>query len=215
MTKAKLKCCNFYFKKGICMKNKMTLRLLLLFIHLNTLTSFGSLITTKQEQLFHEIQAGNLNNVRELLKTGANVRDTNGGGSTPLHHAVLFHHLEIAKFLLSVGAHVNAYNTRDNNTPLHDAVDEGDKESVELLINQRANVTLTNRAGRTPCDEAEKQNKPEIANLLSHFASSKEQLFEAIRARDLATVKKNNCSTFKPSIRKQEWINATLSCSFL
>lgn len=147
--------------KKVISKLNVRIIALSLLMSLNNIASFASLTTSTtdkavlQAQLFEEIQAGGLAKVKSLLTARVNVRDTNDSGSTPLHFAVLFNHLDIARYLIKVGALVNAQNKRDGNTPLHDAVDEGNKDIVQLLLSHKADVSRQNQAGHTPLYEAQ------------------------------------------------------------
>src|SRR4051812_36247749 len=125
------------------MKARIILGLLSLLINVSILTNFASLALpgsykpSFQEQLLQEIQGGDLGKVQELLKARASIHDANDSGSTPLHYATLFSHLDIARFLIKTGAIVNTHNKkRDGNTPLHEAVEEENEDIVNLLLKE-------------------------------------------------------------------------------
>ena len=60
----------------------------------------------------------NINKIKRLIASGANVNAKNKLGVTPLHVAVLRDNTAIAKFLIDSGADVSAKNKWDQ-TPLH------------------------------------------------------------------------------------------------
>ena len=67
------------------------------------------------------------------------VKAQHQGDKTPLHHAALKGHKEIAELLIAKGADVNAQDQVDK-TPLHYAADAGHNEIVELLIAKGADA---------------------------------------------------------------------------
>ena len=68
--------------------------------------------------LFSAVASGNAARVRELLASDpAAARTKDDKGATPLHHATLNGHREIAELLLRNGADVNARDNRFNATP--------------------------------------------------------------------------------------------------
>jgi ankyrin repeat protein len=76
-----------------------------------------------------------------------NVRD--GEGMTPLHHAVLGGHPELAELLLDRGGDISAVDAW-NQTPLHLAAYGGDAALVALLLARGADVMAREMRGRTP-----------------------------------------------------------------
>ena len=66
---------------------------------------------------------------------------------------------------------------RNGETPLHDAAYGGQKEIVELLIAEGADVNAKDRDGETPLDGAIKYKRTETADLLrKHGGKTGEQL---------------------------------------
>ena len=66
---------------------------------------------------------------------------------------------------------------RNGETPLHDAAYGGQKEIVELLIAEGADVNAKDRGGETPLDGAIKYKRTETADLLrKHGGKTGEQL---------------------------------------
>ncbi len=75
-------------------------------------------------------------------------------GATPLHKAIRSNQLEVVKWLLSVGAELEAVdNFRE--TPLHHAVKPRiSKEITSLLLGSGADVAARNKNGETPLHHA-------------------------------------------------------------
>jgi len=92
----------------------------------------------------------NLNKIKRLIASGADVRAKDRNGYTPLHLAIRSDNIEIAKLLIVSGADVRAYS--DNGfTPLHSAVYCDNIEIAKLLIDSGANVEAKDCSlGRTP-----------------------------------------------------------------
>jgi cytohesin len=83
----------------------------------------------------------------------------------------------VAKLLVKHGANVNARRSSDGATVLHLAVQSGNREIVELLLANKADVNVRNNDGLTPLDlvknkllsnaaPSDKANASEIADLL-------------------------------------------------
>ncbi|XP_068093280.1 ankyrin repeat domain-containing protein 12 isoform X2 [Hyperolius riggenbachi] len=97
---------------------------------------------------------GDLSQVKELIRLGANVNVKDFAGWTPLHEACNMGSYEVAKVLIAAGADVNTQGL-DDDTPLHDAVSSGHREIVKLLLRNGGNVFQANKHGIRPIDVAE------------------------------------------------------------
>jgi len=76
--------------------------------------------------------------VRWLVSRGLDVNTKDRYGNTPLHNQVRWWSGNVELFL-ELGADINARNN-DNNTPLHSAAENGNANSVKLLIAKGADV---------------------------------------------------------------------------
>ena len=89
---------------------------------------------------------------------------------TPLHLAVEYGNIEVAKLLLVHSAKVEA-KAHGGWTPLLNAVFGGNKAVVELLLDHHADVNVKEDGGRTPLHIAAENGYTEIAKvLLAHKA---------------------------------------------
>lgn len=77
--------------------------------------------------------------VQKLLQIGANPNRCDQDGKTPLHHAALKGHIEIAKILLEAGADPNAKDPLDY-TPLHFASQHGHPAIIKLFKEYNNNL---------------------------------------------------------------------------
>jgi len=110
--------------------------------------------TTEATQSLHEVAAnGDLEQVKFLIRNGADVNAKYGNGATPLHIAIMNGKIETAHLLIEKGADVNAM-ARNANTPLHVAALKGDMKTANLLISKGADVNAKTKYGLTPISRA-------------------------------------------------------------
>lgn len=81
--------------------------------------------------------------------TDLNIKDC--CGRTPLHLACMEVQLSTAQLLSRSGAHLNAVDDLGN-TPMHYAVEKGDKEFLVWIIYRYPDLTIKNRDGRNPLE---------------------------------------------------------------
>ena len=79
---------------------------------------------------------------------------------------------------LAGGADINVKGTNQGMTPLHLAVNNNQKEIVELLIAAGADVNAKRTGGATPLDFSE--GKPKIAALLRKHGAKHSEQFEQL-----------------------------------
>ena len=125
----------------------------------------------KVESLWYASEEGDVKHVKEIIDAGNHDVnglnywqvdiDPRGWQRTPLHTAALNGRLEVAKFLISKGANVNAL-TKYLDTPLHFAVAQGHADVARLLLERGADLHAKNDDGDTPLDLAEKSRDQEM-----------------------------------------------------
>jgi ankyrin repeat protein len=86
-------------------------------------------------------------------------------GSTPLHLAASYCHVDVVTLLLNKGAKVNA-RSNDGATALHLAAQEGCADVVNHLLARGAQVNARDRQGRTPLVRATQWHQAGTAQLL-------------------------------------------------
>lgn len=106
------------------------------------------------------------NNIKILIKNGADVNAVNKSGQTALHKAVEKGNKEAVQELLKNGANINARDKKGQ-TALHNAVKNGNKDIVKLLVDKGADLNITDIYGYTPLQYAVKAQNIELVNLLA------------------------------------------------
>jgi ankyrin repeat protein len=110
---------------------------------------------------------GDIREVRELLRGGADVNSPQGDGMTALHWAAERGDADLAEILIYSGANVNAGTRIGRYTPLHLACRGGHVGVVRALLAARANATAaTTNSGVTPLHLAAASGKGEIVTAL-------------------------------------------------
>jgi len=99
-------------------------------------------------ELVKALQSGDLDRVRQLVETGADLEQRDERGSTAIHYAACGQY-HIAEYLLAKGADIEATDC-DGLTPLHVAFLRGDRTMLELLVKHGANINKPLPDGRTP-----------------------------------------------------------------
>jgi ankyrin repeat protein len=117
--------------------------------------------------LLREVNAGNVDGVRQLIDNGANVNGTNEVGVTPLMNASGIGNKEIVELLIAKGANVNARSS-GNYTALMQAALVGQTEIVKLLLDAGADPTVKDIAGKSAQTYAEEKGHKEIAAMLKN-----------------------------------------------
>ena len=116
---------------------------------------------------------GDIEMLKDILKTNPDrdVRDSLGG--TALHMAILFNNLDIIKFLLENGFDVNAvippdgYQPLRGYTPLHYCVWTNNVNAANLLLQFKADKNIKAADGMTPVEKATKEGKREMLLLFA------------------------------------------------
>ena len=134
------------------------------------LVVFSSLNVTfaqeKRTRTLHDaVIGGDIEEVKSMLSSGADINQKNRMGGTPLHTAIMNRQKAIAELLIAGGADVNA-KTNSGQTPLSEAVKSGDKELVEQLIAKKADVNTITGPGENALLLSERSGNAEITDLL-------------------------------------------------
>lgn len=90
--------------------------------------------------------AGDVNAIREAIRSGAQIEFRDADGRTPLMTAVYKHHTDAARELIGAGASVNAQD-KILNSPFLYAGAEGMTDIVRMCMKAGADYTVYNRYG--------------------------------------------------------------------
>ncbi|MDR1925635.1 MAG: ankyrin repeat domain-containing protein [Planctomycetaceae bacterium] len=125
------------------------------------------------EEISNAIKGHNIRKVKLLVENGFDV-NAYMEGETPLCLAIKHYDEDIANYLISKGADVNA-DCADGWTPLHIAAENGHVDILNTLISHGANINAQKDDNRTPLHCAASKEFIDIdrdtASILNHFIS--------------------------------------------
>ncbi|KAJ4039134.1 hypothetical protein NW761_010252 [Fusarium oxysporum] len=136
---------------------------------------------------------GNVGNIENLLKAGANVNSLDSLGLTPLHYACGPLGLKSVHLLIRNNARVNA-TARDGTVPLHIAAIYGQEKTVEALLESGADVNLRNAQGASALHCVALGELDDTEKLASTFAAPKWAVMGQLE------IFKDSLSHFLPSL---------------
>jgi ankyrin repeat protein len=104
--------------------------------------------------------------IKLLLENRANVNEQDNNSQAPLFEACMRGNVESARLLLEHNADVDDVETIYGNTALHAAVGSGNLKLVELLVENKADMSFKNKQQRDAVAEAACEGKHEILSFL-------------------------------------------------
>ncbi|RYV00708.1 hypothetical protein SOPP22_18045 [Shewanella sp. OPT22] len=124
--------------------------------------------------LYSAIRFGSPKSVELLLKRGSKVDILNKDNWSALGITLAFKRSQYAEQLLAHGSDSNQ-TFPNGHTPLTQAIENGDLETVDLLLRNQASILVVNRYGINPIEYAKNKNQLRILFRLLLEVSSKEQ----------------------------------------
>eukprot|EP00908_Phaeocystis_cordata_P016728 Transcript_28043.p1 GENE.Transcript_28043~~Transcript_28043.p1 ORF type:complete len:606 (+),score=179.04 Transcript_28043:124-1941(+) len=128
---------------------------------------------TKGEQLRRACVLGDVGTTMRLIADGADVKDINKDGYTPMHLAAIYGKVECVRLLLQNNANKEAPDN-DCKTPLHWAAHEGKVECVTALLEAGAMKNASNKGGSRPLHFAAFNGELQCVRELLHKGADKE-----------------------------------------
>lgn len=145
--------------------------------------------TCGTKSIWHAIKKGHLPAVKYYVMQNPQIvfEQNESNDMTPLHYAARDGHLEIAEFIISKGAEIDAMDST-NTTPIMMASYKGRVPVVNLLLNKEAVINIGNVNGNTPLHHAVEGNRLEVVKLLIRKgANSRIRNFSNMTPMDIAS----------------------------
>jgi ankyrin repeat protein len=116
------------------------------------------------QDIFSAIQKGDLASVKALLEKDPTLINSYANGTKPLHFATKLNHKDIAEYLVSKGADINVNESNHLDfTPVTWATRNGNKEMVEMFLENGANLQYRTRLGESYLHFAALFDRKELA----------------------------------------------------
>ncbi|GFU17072.1 hypothetical protein NPIL_427091 [Nephila pilipes] len=109
---------------------------------------------------------GELKTLRDVLRKGFYINDTDGNGWTSLHHAAYGGNLEVVEYLIDSSDNLHVKDTVCGRKPVHIAAREGHINVVELFLNRGVKVSDADENGWIPLHYAAWNGHLETVKLL-------------------------------------------------
>lgn len=125
-----------------------------------------------QENLAKAVREGNIAEIKEVLKNGANVEGTYDDNYPALYVSAMLGRTEVVEFLLNNGADVNRVLTFGK-TPLKAAIYSNHLETVKVLLKRGADVCNNTSDEGTALQIAQKKGLQDIIKALEVAGAEK------------------------------------------
>ena len=133
--------------------------------HTDTVKVLLKLEKNHNQVFFDASSKGKFELVRTLIKSGIDVSARTKKGSTAMHLAARYGHLDIVKLLQKNGADIHALSTNKNDTPLMRAAGWGQRNVIDYLISQDTEVDIQTKHGWTAALSTARHHKLDTLKL--------------------------------------------------
>ena len=133
-----------------------------------------NVVDSEGKSLLHfAAEYGQIDMIEMLTKLGLDVNIENNRGWTPLHSAALGGECESVHTLLRLGARKSMTKVAGTaGTPLHQAVGQGHKDLVSLLLNEGCPIDVVNSQGISPIHAASSAGQIDMIELCAEHGSN-------------------------------------------
>lgn len=118
------------------------------------------------EAVLEASRHGNVKELESLLRSGASVNYRDQYGLTALHAAAFKGHKDVVLMLSEGGLLDLECQDEEGHVPLHMAVESGDIETVQVIVDKGVNLNAINKHGATPLYMARVWGYDDIYQLL-------------------------------------------------
>lgn len=136
------------------------------------------------------VAKGDINEIEQQVKNGANINSLAGDGLATLHWSIANDNSEILEKLLNMGADPNVQTT-EGATPIMNAVQSNKINHLNLLLKAGASVNFTDNRGFTALHRASEMGHEEIVKILLNNGADKSIMAENHTALTLAKMGEN------------------------
>ncbi len=141
-----------------------------------------------ESPLYYAVINNDISRLKEIISKTKNNSTKDKNGKTPLHYAVEREELEVIKLLLEKGANVNIKDNEGKTPIFYTYSNKGysyefDKNTIELLVKNKADILVKNKEGKSFFDVVKVDNYEGIS-IIKMFIENKmdipvdEELFE-------------------------------------
>jgi len=168
-------------------------------------------LSAPADEIHNAVRSGDMEKVKTLLAGHAEwLNDPDQNQKTPLHLALESGHIDIARYLIELGADINLKD-KDAASPLHNAAYLGNLEIVDRLIKKgAASVNEGNFRGQTPLHFACEKGHPEVVARLLDAGADIEAGDALGRTPLMVTSMSRNMEVVKILMKRGADINASL-----
>ncbi|KAI8336642.1 ankyrin repeat-containing domain protein [Chlamydoabsidia padenii] len=143
---------------------------------------------------------GQLDRVKELVESGAEVNAKDNFGYTPIHAAVSYNQKEVLDYLLNNGGDINVEDF-EKDTPLYvcETVD-----MAKFILDRGANPSHKNQDGISPAQTANEEGWKDVAQLLASITGETLEEDETTEDDTLAYIQQEDGPTEEDDEQRQE-----------
>lgn len=146
----------------------------------------------RSHSLLHiAVAQGNLKEIENQVKKGAELNGLAGDGLAPLHWSIASETIGSMQILLKLGANPNSI-TDEGATPIMNASQSNKIDKLNLLIKSGATINFKDKRGFTALHRASEMGHIEIVKILLANGADKSIETEGHTALSLATITKQN-----------------------